>query len=144
MQRSVPARGALLASAFAASHASQLATTPHGFAQCVRPRIAITPSVQPASSPSLLQVLIAGTVIYNALIKLPYLAYPEAEAAPAKVVEGSEEASVGLLSAEGSLNAAGGEAGAGDAHEEATALNLATSTVEYTPVMRKVVDIKKR
>lgn len=83
-------------------------------------------------------VLLAGTIIYNAVVRVPYFAYPEESKAPdavaAAIVADDESAQAGLLANAAEAGAINGGRGS----------DAGLQIAEYTPQLRKAIDFKKR
>jgi hypothetical protein len=85
------------------------------------------------------QILLAGTVIYNAILRIPRLEYPDAVAPPAAIEDDSK---TGLLASEaGSLNGSESHGLKGDSE---SGVEISIAQLMNTPNMRKAVDFKKR
>jgi hypothetical protein len=87
-------------------------------------------------------VLIAGTLIYNAMVKLPKLQYPAAPGAAVAAVD-AEDAKASLLAASGESSINGGEDFGKHSHNPQP-YEITVGDLTATPSMRKALFVKGR
>jgi len=93
-----------------------------------------------------MQVLIAGTVIYNGILRLPWSVYEDGapKAAPDAAIEDSESPSAALLLAVDSTGAINGPGPAAGRQPQGLDVGINFSALTETPEMRKQIAIKTR